>query len=102
MRQLLKNAPADRSWRRRGYLVLCRAHPDRLQQVYGSSSACTGMAQSTSSRAEMGRAQQASDCGGGAGASRVDGRTGGGWAELMARVVGLQEEGIFRTIVGYL
>lgn len=29
---LLKNAPADRAWRRRGYLVLCRAHPDRVQR----------------------------------------------------------------------
>lgn len=28
---LLLHAPADRAWRRRGYLVLCRAHPDRIQ-----------------------------------------------------------------------
>ena len=32
VRELLANAPADRAWRRRGYLVLCRAHPDRVQQ----------------------------------------------------------------------
>eukprot|EP00903_Cladosiphon_okamuranus_P009133 g8726.t1 len=31
MHRLLANAPADRAWRRRGYLVLCRAHPDRVQ-----------------------------------------------------------------------
>ena len=29
---LLVNAPADRAWRRRGYLVLCNAHPDSVQQ----------------------------------------------------------------------
>lgn len=26
VRELLANAPADRAWRRRGFLVLCRAH----------------------------------------------------------------------------
>eukprot|EP00752_Nemacystus_decipiens_P011488 g10200.t1 len=30
---LLANAPADRAWRRQGYLVLCRAHLDRLEQA---------------------------------------------------------------------
>lgn len=29
--KLLKNAPADRAWRRRGLFVLYRAHPDRVQ-----------------------------------------------------------------------
>lgn len=32
VRQLLANAPADRNWRRKGYLVLCRAHLDRVQK----------------------------------------------------------------------
>lgn len=31
VRTLLARAPADRAWRRRGLLVLCRAYPDRLQ-----------------------------------------------------------------------
>ena len=31
VRQLLANATADRAWRRRGYLVLCRVHPSRVQ-----------------------------------------------------------------------
>lgn len=38
VRQLLTSAPADRAWRRPGYLVLCRAHPDRMQQVQDISS----------------------------------------------------------------
>lgn len=29
LRKLLENAPADRAWRRRGVLALCRAFPDR-------------------------------------------------------------------------
>ena len=62
VRELLANAPADRAWRRRGYPVLCRTHPDRMRQV----------------------------------------RDGGDWAVAMERVLALQEEGIFRTIVGYL
>ncbi len=31
VRNLLARAPADRAWRRRGLMVLCRAHPDRLR-----------------------------------------------------------------------
>lgn len=33
VRQLLANAPADRAWRRWGYLVLCRARPDVLRRA---------------------------------------------------------------------
>ncbi|CAM9242574.1 unnamed protein product, partial [Ectocarpus sp. 8 AP-2014] len=29
--RLLARAPQDRAWRRRGFLVLCRAHPDRVR-----------------------------------------------------------------------
>ncbi|CAM9441344.1 unnamed protein product, partial [Ectocarpus sp. 12 AP-2014] len=58
-RSLLARAPAHRAWRRRGLLVLCRAHPDRLQ-------------------------------------------LGGDLAGLVAGVVGLEEVGVFRTIVLYL
>ncbi|CBJ48667.1 ankyrin repeat protein [Ectocarpus siliculosus] len=58
-RSLLARAPADRAWRRRGLLVLCRAHPDRLQ-------------------------------------------LGGDLAGLVAGVGGLEEVGVFRTIVLYL
>lgn len=38
IRRLLARAPAERAWRRRGYLVLCRTRPDRLQQWGESSS----------------------------------------------------------------
>ncbi|CAM9931716.1 unnamed protein product [Scytosiphon promiscuus] len=31
VRRLLENAPADRDWRRRGFLVMCRAFPERVR-----------------------------------------------------------------------
>eukprot|EP00752_Nemacystus_decipiens_P001326 g1316.t1 len=39
VRSLLADAPADRAWRRRGFLVMCRAHypGGRVQLVQGSS-----------------------------------------------------------------
>ena len=42
VRKLLVNAPADRVWRRRGYLVLCHAHPDRMELTQESSSTANG------------------------------------------------------------
>lgn len=31
LRELIVRAPADRAWRRRGYLAMCRAHPGRME-----------------------------------------------------------------------
>lgn len=72
--QLLTNAPADRNWRRRGYLVLCRAHPDRVQQRQDIISTHTGAVQ----------------------------RAGGDWAGMAAWALELEEEGLFRAIVEFL
>lgn len=92
--KLLASSPADRVWHRRGYLVLCRAHPDRLQENQVITS--TRTAGMTNSCAKPARAA------GFAGDSTVGESTGGGWAVVLARVLGLQEEDIFRTIVGHL
>ena len=81
VRELLANAPADRAWRRRGYLVLCRAHSDRVK-----------LAKENGSGSKLGRTKTTSEAVGGS-------RDGAG---VVAMVLGLQEEGIFRTIVGYL
>ena len=86
VRKLLVNAPADRAWRRRGYLVLCRAHLDRAQQI-----------QADISRAEADGCHEVV-----VGGHNVDGIGGGDWAVVVAKMLQLQEEGIFRTIVGYL
>ena len=99
VRKPLANAPADRAWRRRGYLLLlCHAYPDRVQQnrtvISGTHHADT--AWTTSIRAELARA------GRGTGDIAVGEATGGDWAVVVAKALSLQEEGIFQTIVGYL
>ncbi len=101
VRKLLANAPADRAWRRRGYLVLCRAHPDRAQQAPENSGAPAGKSRMTRSDTKLARTE-AFGCRETGGGSAVDGLVGGEWAIVVARVLALREEGIFRTIVGYL
>ena len=90
VRNLLAKAPADRAWRRRGYLLLCRAYPDKLQLKQEVDGACSATA--------LRRA--------GAKLPRTDGRScvgnGTDWVVVAAKALGLQEEGIFRTIVAYL
>ena len=71
MRQLLADAPADRAWRRRGYLVLCCAHPDRVQQ---KNQVICGTHHSGIGRGTRGCAAGAM-AGGTAGDSSVDERT---------------------------
>ena len=97
VRELLANAPADRAWRRRGYLILCRAHPDRVQQ----SQVISGTRHADAARRPRSRAKQAREKGS-AGDSGVEESAGGDWAVVVARALQLQEEGIFRTIVGFV
>lgn len=113
VRKLLANAPADRAWRRRCLLVLCRFHPDKVQlrQMNGPAhaggksprtrSAATTRVTSETSSADF---QSNNRRGGGTAVAgnMLDGRAGGDWASFMARVLGLEEEGIFRLIVGFL
>eukprot|EP00903_Cladosiphon_okamuranus_P009132 g8725.t1 len=87
VRRLLANAPADRAWRRRGYLVLCRAHPDRLQQNHHWNPSCrhrTG----GSEWPHLGGSNVAVDC--------------DDWAVVASNVLRLKVAGIFREIVEYL
>ena len=92
VRQLLANAPADRAWRRRGYLVLCRARSDRMQRARDSSSAHAGVSRRTRSAIKLRR--QASRC--------HESEEPLDWTSVVGKVLELQEEGIFRSIVGYL
>eukprot|EP00752_Nemacystus_decipiens_P005214 g4733.t1 len=96
VRQLLANAPADRAWRRRGFLVLCRAHypSGRVQLGHGSSHGQdAGISKRTRSRARRPRAEV---------------EWTGVASMLMgvgADVISLMGDGadvIFETIVGYL
>ncbi len=98
--KLLADAPADRAWRRRGYLVMCRAHPDRVQHLQENSSTHASVARQTRHDGKLQR-PGTSSCNDGKGAI-VDGTIAGSWGCAATRVLRLQEEGIFRMILGYL
>ena len=101
VRQLLANAPADRAWRRRGYLAMCRAHPDRMQ-LADINQPAAGMTPRKRSRIKL-MAAASSWSGGGSGHGATDERRPcGSWAAVVTRVLGLEEAGLFRAIVGYL
>ena len=102
VRKLFASAPADRAWRRRGLFVLCRARPGRVQLPLESTRARVGVLPGTGgSGAKLARVEAVggSDAGG---STMSCGRDGEEWAVVAATVVRLEEEGIFRTIVGYL
>lgn len=100
VQKLLANAPADRAWRRRGYMVLCRAHLDRLQMTEGGEE-YDGLTGRTRSRAELAAAKTSTfGEGGGGGTSGAIHR--GSWTAVLARVLRFEEDGIFRSVVGFL
>lgn len=102
VRGLLANAPADRAWRRRGYLVLCRAHPNRVRHGQERSSGQVGMARRTRRGAQLAGAEGGRGGGKPGHGTRAQDNSAMDWAVVVASVLGLEEEGIFRTIVGYL
>ncbi|CAB1097651.1 unnamed protein product [Ectocarpus sp. CCAP 1310/34] len=53
--KLLRNAPADRAWRRRGFLLLCRAYPERVPPRLDSSSTLVDAARTTHNEAKVPR-----------------------------------------------
>lgn len=106
-----ESAPADRAWRRRRLLVLCRVHPERLRLLMkteaggkgglglghdGSSREGTGGggAEGRSAKVWPLRASSVADC------SRNTG--GGDVIGLITRVLLLKEDGLFRLVVGFL
>lgn len=80
VRELLANATAARAWHRRGLLVSSRARPPMVT-----------LNARTQARRELIFA-----------VSRARERAREEWMDLMGRVLGLAQEGVFRTIVGYL
>lgn len=97
VRRLLADAAVDRAWRRRGFLAMCRAHPDKVQSLKRPSG---------QPRGGGGRAKTETDAR--AGGSNVIRRgaagkeTAGERGSVAASVVELKEDGLFRKIVGYL
>ena len=78
-----------------------RAHPKRAQLIQESSSVSVHMARRIRSGSKVVRTE-GTGCRDPVGNSAVGVGAGGGWSSVMAMVLGLREEEIFRTIVGYL
>ena len=120
VRELLANAPADRAWRRRGYLVLFKA---RLSRAKSSNNSGSGSDSSGSPNSKVPHDAHASGCGSDAwpgererrqdrGESVVGGVMPKAQADKVAPVssfrsavvwvLELSEEGLFRNIIGFL
>lgn len=99
--KLFVNAPADRAWRRRGYLTMCRAHPSRLHPKQQLRTTEAHLMPRTRSRTKLARAEGNAVCGPGGGSTENE-RIGGDWMEVVVKMVGFEEEGLFRAIMGYL
>ena len=100
VRKLLADAQKDRTWRRRGWLVLVRAFPERVRlKADFRCAAITGRARRVRAR---GPSAAASDGGAQAGsAPRCDGPARG-LNGLVAGAVTFPEDGVFRNIVEFL
>ncbi|CAN0239114.1 unnamed protein product, partial [Ectocarpus fasciculatus] len=88
-RVLLSRAPADRAWRRRGWLVMLGSRDSKARKRKRSA----------------GGHGDGGEVGGGCEIARSDGMAGGGEEGLRLEVLlllGLGLEGVFRTVVGFL
>lgn len=106
---LLSKAPQDKTWRRRGWLVLCRTRPDRVRPKVKNEGAITTIS-SRKVRARDADAGSRSDAAAtlqqgveGAMVPRErDAPAAASLGNLVANVLGLREEDVFRSIVGFL
>ena len=93
---LLDGAPADRAWRRRGLLVLCRAFQEKASLAPEET------------RANLPRAAKRRAPFGGGGGEGVGGElsaaTSGSnsFSRVMRRLVRIAEEGVFRNVISFL
>lgn len=83
VRELLRSAPKDRAWRRRGFLVVCRAFPGKVRLKPGSGPPLP------SRRCSRPRLVATDD----AGVSE--------WAGVVGRLLWL-DDGVFRTVLEYV
>ena len=117
-RMLLSRAPADRAWRRRGWLVMLRSRA----VMAGAAMACDGRGDATIGPGTPGGPRERGSCkaarreaagiGGGDHVVRrqestgigVDGGDGDGgvWSGVVGLLVGMEPEGVFRTVLGFL
>lgn len=104
---MLARAPADRSWRRRGWLVLCRYCPGRVSLTSETSAAADSVKDRGrgDGSAKVARTEREGDDSVAGEGGHGEGAMDISMAELrsvVARVVRLRAGGIFRNVVGYL
>ncbi|CAM9342649.1 unnamed protein product [Scytosiphon promiscuus] len=119
--KLLANAPQDRNWRRRGFIVMCRAYPDKLRREGKSQQtaveaiggwparpASTRRARRGRVKIELGSQELQGSRGGTESSSKCGERRaartgdGGGFDVLVAWLVVLRDEDVFRKIIGFV
>ena len=129
IRRLLRGAPADRAWRRRGFIVLCR-HRHRLSQGNTTATTAPGVTAVTGENENRAAVEDLDYCrlgkssankvprimdreefgrhiegaGDALASSATAGGNGGGscFDGFCRQLVGLAEEELFRYIVGFL
>lgn len=118
---LLRRAPGDRAWRRRGLLILCCARVKKTGKVAAVAADADADAapviippnekeQQEKEEAGRGISTFGSGCAGEEGEGLKEeqpvvetaGTHGGDFDGVVAWLLGLQEEGLFRTVVGFL
>ncbi|CAM9999230.1 unnamed protein product [Ectocarpus fasciculatus] len=109
--KMFERAPRDRAWRRRGWLVLCRAFPNRVRLKADNAGTCPGADRSVRARsvgAGVGSGSSSVPPVGEAGGGPVGTLAGekhgvaAGLSALVAKVVGLHEDGVFRAIMEFV
>ena len=113
---LLARAPKDRAWRRRCWLVMLRSRNSRARTARGGSSVGVGGRGSVDEDGGYGKSRQFKRARGenaGGGKSAVVGQAGNGCAvgsggedgatgAVVASLIGMELEHVFRTVVGFL
>eukprot|EP00752_Nemacystus_decipiens_P002729 g2548.t1 len=86
VRELLTNAPKDRAWRRRGFIVVCRAFPDKARLWREGR-----LPQCDTPERDCARPRLAT----------ADGSAASEWAGVAGALLWL-DEGVFRTVMEYV
>ncbi|CAM9782579.1 unnamed protein product [Ectocarpus sp. 12 AP-2014] len=95
IRRVLARAPADRSWRRRGWLVLSRSCPTRVHIACRSRSSSSSSSSSSKVARVSGEDSDGNDM-------KTEDQLISDWKDLVGRLIGLEVDGLFRLVVGFL
>ncbi|CBN78389.1 MHC_I C-terminus family protein [Ectocarpus siliculosus] len=99
--QMLARAPADRSWRRRSWLVLSRSCPTRVK-IANENRSGSSVGSSSSSNGNSTKLARFSGEDSGGGERETEDQMMVDLRGLVTRLVGLEADGLFRLVVGFL